>query len=199
MMSWADFVNFTFIHIPKTGGTSLETLLTKEQAIFHRFPKPPSRPWLSPWHFPPDLYTDHYKLPFGIPAAKKRFCIVRHPKERYLSCQAWSRFRFHKTPESLASDYANWAGTKKTEEHLHRMPQHMFVFARTGRVQCDCVIAFEKFAARTKIVKNSRKHVNVSFPKSFAKLYKRDFELHDSALRAKEFCFRPTQSLPALP
>lgn len=197
-----DVRRMNFIHIPKTGGTTVESLLPKKHALKHRYPKPPSDPWLSPWHFPPDLYEDKYNDTFKAP----RFCIVREPNERFLSCESWSRGRYHTSATELTLQALE--GRAPSEEMLHRMPQHMFVFARTGRLQCECVVAFEKMGhlvynnrgTTALILNKAKRRVNnaTRMPADFAHLYRVDFSLHREALRAWNICYRPPAHISLL-
>ena len=185
-------LNMTFIHIPKTGGTTIENSLTSDRAIIHRYPRPPSDPWLSPWHFPPDLYEQRYLVPYDRPGHKQRFCVVRHPAERYASCERYTKSGFQRPAMSLASDYLRWHGIEPTEEHLHRMPQHMFVFDRKGHVQCQCVISFDKLGRLLRQVDNkSQGPRNITMPRDFAELYRHDLVLYEKARRHPELCYNP--------
>lgn len=191
--------NMTFIHIPKTGGTSVEALLTKEQAVFHRYKKPPSSPWLSPWHFPPDLFEMQYGVSYDRPPRTERFCVVRAPEERFRSCQLWSRGRYLANRTTLEQAYGHWSRTTPTEELLHRMPQHMFVWTSDGRVQCQCVIAFEKMTRLLSVHLNKRTpsvtnntEMNRHW-RAMQSLYRQDESLHMQALRSKQLCYRPNR------
>ena len=188
----SQFSNQTFIHIPKTGGTSFESRLGADQAIIHRFNKPPTHPWLSPWHFPPDLYEKYYGVKFDRPLHNGRFCIIRDPVERYSSCQNWSKGKFKRSAISLASDYLNWNSVTPTEELLHRMPQTMFIFDRKGQVQCDCVISFNKLSLFNVPKINSRPHHHMTMPKEFEYLYRHDALLFSAASKEKNVCYHPS-------
>ena len=192
-----------FIHIPKNAGSTIEQLLSKNQSIISRHKEripgnfmSPSSGWRSPWHMPPDLYEAIYKRKFNTRGFHRRMCIVRNPLERYASCQAWSRNVWHTSMSELASVYSsNWSSVTWNEELLHRMPQHMFVFARTGDVQCDCIVAIEKLKNYTSVHKNSAKHFNSIVPVGFESLYAADYLLWKEALRNPEVC----HSVPPFP
>ena len=38
----------------------------------------------------------------------------------------------------------DWHSRSTGEEHVHKQPQHWFVWDATGAPQCHCVVAFEK-------------------------------------------------------
>lgn len=175
-----------FIHVPKTGGTSIESKLTAKTAVFHRFKYPNTA---SPWHFPPDLFEARFKQPFPAP----RFCVIRDPADRYASCQAWSKWSFRLSANEIARQALEWRHVH--EELLHRMPQHMFVFSRNGSLQCECVVAFEKigllFAAQPVVMNNVTHSPSDVLPKDFADLYRFDTILHRAARSSPNICFRP--------
>lgn len=181
-----------FIHIPKTGGTSIESLLNASQVIIKR-----NDPYLltaSPWHLPVDVYEATYKKPYMRPS----FCVVREPRDRLDSCIAWTQLHHIKfdTPiEFLPAIFANGRlRVKWNEERVHRMPQSWYVWAEDGRVTCDCVVAFEKLSALTSVHTNKAKsggaryHHNYTYP---ANLYAMDSLLHQTALAAPSLCYRP--------
>ena len=82
-----------FIHIPKTGGTSVENGCSPSRCVFQAYNGKPKnlygRGWLSPWHFPPDLYAAYYKDDFFHNSST--FCVTRDPADRFASEQAWER------------------------------------------------------------------------------------------------------------
>ena len=93
----------------------------------------------------------------------------------------------------LAEMYAqNWSAVRWTEEAVHRMPQHMFIFSRSGHVQCDCVVAIERLKNVTRIVKNHDRKRPSDFvlPRGFFALYSADHMIWSSALQNHDLCHK---------
>ena len=104
---------YLFIHIPKTGGSSIEEELRSRHLLERNsilgqsqecctphgfilqdgdccFPGPP-------WHLAPDVFERVHRRSFdhvengGLPGHRRpRWCIVRNPEDRYGSCIDWS-------------------------------------------------------------------------------------------------------------
>lgn len=189
-----------FIHVPKTGGTSIESLVNASHAIIHRrYNNKRGMPGASPWHLPPDVFEAHYRDAYKRPT----FCVVREPRERLESCINWADSRAFRTPlEQLAAGFAHGRfRVQWTEERVHRMPQSWFVWSDEGRVLCDCVVAYEKFASAFSVHKNKRSAAraldprlhNYTFPRH---LYEMDALLHRTALSAPSLCYVPTALWP---
>lgn len=160
-----------FIHVPKTGGTSVEQALqaigAPQLAVRWQFQsccdfaRPNTRQCCfpgPPWHLAADVFKQRFNrsIEGDGSARRERWCIVRDPAARYASCVAWDR-RVHPHPWD-ASDEASglalathalrggrfqvrWGANGLV---AHRQPQHWFVWDERGAVQCDCVVAFEK-------------------------------------------------------
>lgn len=188
-----------FIHIPKTGGTSLEDrFLRKEQTIISRHWPPRGHNWRSPWHMPVHMYENSYHRPYNSVNLTKRFCVVRHPEDRFLSCRAWSP-TWNRSFESLIDTYRRKQTRDiHTEETLHRMPQHMFVYAPNGSVNCDCVVSIEKLKREFPVTVNNRTHEGgYNFSDAFYRLYRQDFLLWSAASQSRDFCFYPAPASPS--
>lgn len=184
--------NASFIHIPKTGGTTIEALLPRSRAVIHRAKqlKPVlPRPRASPWHLPPDVFERVFNETYARPT----FCVVRNPHDRMRSCFAWTLSRtFHTPLEQLGDVFARGRfRVRWTEEFAHRMPQSWFVWADDGRVLCDCVISFDKLASAVHSLKKNVASVPVApfrLPKS---LYAMDAFLYESARASSTLCYHP--------
>ena len=177
-----------------------------------RHPFGPMRPHISPWHLPPDIYEWVYGVAFN-PAKLPTFCIVRSPKERFVSDALWAEHQvpaFSSSGAEIFEQLKQGASSSWTEETLHRMPQHMFVWSANGSVQCDCVVAFEKLSRVTSIHTNmARKNATraaelaavyqydeetskTAFSSSFAKMYEMDLLLWERAKATPDLCYQPT-------
>jgi len=146
--------NMVFIHIPKTGGTSIEEAGLK-QGIVWGYPK---AGWFAVGHkgescnkrhVPPYLHPEDYNN-------KETFCIVRDPysrmisEYRYLRSTYWGGgFGIHKKQE-CAEDLNNWVqDTLRTYiyEHFmhdcHVIPQSQFIWGPDGQRWCQNILRFE--------------------------------------------------------
>merc|ERR1712007_312067 len=77
----------TFVHIPKTGGTSIESLLRKEQSIEKQIT---NNKGASPWHLPVDVFEEKYGRNYTQAPFERTFCVVCEPRERLRSCVNWA-------------------------------------------------------------------------------------------------------------
>ena len=179
-----------FIHIPKTGGTSIEQHLNATQAIIRRRHsyKTGAAP---PWHLPPDVYASLYNNTYMRPT----FCVVREPRERLQSCLNWGgSVNFHTPLSQLPAAFAGGRhAVRWSEEYAHRMPQSWFVWSDRGDVLCDCVVPYEKLNLKTHLNGAGSKQrplrgVQFTFPR---RLYEMDALLHHAALGAPRLCYAP--------
>lgn len=190
-----------FIHIAKNGGTTIETILDKNKTIMKRDGFTLRNNFfghkrdVSPWHMTPEMYEHFLKKKYNTDGLNKRFCILRHPIDRYESCQVFSRGGFVKPFDYLINVYSqDFKSVLWDEELVHRMPQHMFLYYRNGTVQCDCAITIEKLNNITKVKKNTERHIKkheIKDKVNFHKLYHKDFLLWDLASKEKHLCFQP--------
>ena len=90
------------------------------------------------------------------------------------------------------------------------MPQHWFVWAADGTLQCQCVLAFEHVHQLMQLrINNSSSSVAQArggaspaaskrrMPAELQELYALDAVLHAAALNASRLCYRPAASLQA--
>ena len=207
-----------FLHIPKTGGSTLESILRASQVVVKQswwkkgFPSHHSigehlvghelHLTATPWHLPPDVVQDvfHHALPEG------RFCIIRNPADRYESCVNDWNFRVlgvvedgdygkNRTDADVARALLSGRSSVVWDHELtHKQPQHWFVWASDGQVQCDCVVAFERIHVLTTKHKHSRGVAHATktqLPESLAELYRADWLLWRLARNSPSLCYRP--------
>lgn len=202
------FSGMMFLHIPKTGGSSVDVLLPPERSLYKRVSAEPTKwhpPVPSPWHLAPDAFERKYHRP---DSPLPRFCVVRNPTSRWNSCIRWeyARKHFRMPPEALARVYNSTPRPKIrwTEEKVHRQPQRWYVWDGDGAVQCQCVVAFERMMPLLNgtIVLLGRKSGNWTqrrvwanqtepLPEPLEALYAKDRQLWERALHSKSVCYRP--------
>ena len=79
--------DLVFVHIPKTGGTTIEEEAYRKHGILwgRRALQSSNRTHCSPWHAPPSLNPGYY-------SGRRVFCVVRHPLDRLISEYRWRWF-----------------------------------------------------------------------------------------------------------
>ena len=111
-----------FIHIPKTGGTSIEKITNEKLSVYAQAKdccryevgsqvQQCCRP-ASPWHLAPDVLSTihqerispHWHVASVFANDRPRWCIVRNPAERFASCNAWSHSK-HPDHANLTGDW----------------------------------------------------------------------------------------------
>jgi hypothetical protein len=144
-----------FIHIPKTGGTSIEVLLDLRRPINFYSRRP------VPGLTPPDKTPQHFTwrelkacLPDGFPEASFKFAFVRNPWDRFVSeflSKRSSRQSHHKYGKYY-SDLDSFVGVLDLPEDVRRSKfdghletQRSFVIDEYGKIAMDFVGRFEHF------------------------------------------------------
>jgi hypothetical protein len=154
-----------FIHVPKTGGTSIEQLLGLDRPECLWSPSPLDG--LQPVNRTPQHYTWGELLPHlppGLAARAFKFAFVRNPWDRFLSEYMWRRSWYFNRPRS-----GSYYGTRHLESldafvraldlvpeerthatrgfDAHLEPQRSFLVGEDGALAMDFVGRFETFAA----------------------------------------------------
>jgi chondroitin 4-sulfotransferase 11 len=159
---------FVFVHVPKTGGTSVESLfgLTRTTNFFS--PRPILG--LSPGDRTPQHFTWRElrpNLPEGFPAVAFKFAFVRNPWDRFLSeflwrCRALARGRRHAYSAYL-QDLDSFVRALDLPPVLRRAAdgfdghlesQTSFVVDESNHVAMDFVGRFETFEVDLRRVAN---------------------------------------------
>ena len=127
---------YTFVHIPKTGGTSVEAWLAEHGRMSLYSSVMPSFMKCTPQH----LTIDHLALVNPVPS-EKSFCIVRDP---YARAESEYFFRTASTPPALRPDFSVWTLQQldkyaQNQHHLgnHFLPQAYFVNAEVRRFRFE--------------------------------------------------------------
>lgn len=149
--------DIVFIHIPKTGGTSIEEAGLK-QGIDWGYSKGKSG-WFATGmhgescnrrHTPPYLHPDDY-------SNKETFCIVREPysrmisEYRYLRDEHWGGVYGVRRKESCVEGLNKWVQDTLRQyiythfmHDCHVIPQSQFIWGPDGQRWCQNILRFER-------------------------------------------------------
>ncbi|QFT57417.1 Sulfotransferase family protein [Sulfitobacter sp. THAF37] len=153
--------SYIFVHIPKTGGTSLALALEdramKDDMMLGDTPKAarrrkrlkdaPSAGRL--WKHSTLADIDGLVSPAEI-AGMFTFTLVRNPWDRVLSYYRWLRGQTFDHPAvtlALARDFAGFLSDRTTQDSLRHWPASRYMRDATGAERCSAYIRLEHFAA----------------------------------------------------
>ncbi len=172
-----------FIHIPKTGGTSILTLLglwKKERS--------PSLETLFGDFGPADLQhltlaqTEQFLTPQEFTLCFK-FAFVRNPWDRAVSAAFW-RTRFKEEGVRDLRDYIDWAervnraSAPLNRSTVHALPQSAFLTAADGRTTVDRIGRFENFEQDAKEILARFVNIPPALPHKLQCIERREYRDH---------------------
>ena len=158
-MVWDEKHKMIFLHIPKTGGTSIEKSLNllniyngyginkKNKAMqhfdSHEYKK----------HLGKEKYNQYYK-----------FTIIRNPYEKVISDYFWLKNIAHLENDDFQNksfdqylSYCNYIVTNRLYKlsiyHDHFKPQHKFIYNKNNKLLINKIFRFEKFEHIIKFIK----------------------------------------------
>lgn len=156
-MVFNDKIKVIFIHIPKTGGTSIENALNckeikngygviNNKAIHHYS-------WKEYKNKYPKRFKNYYK-----------FTIVRNPYDKILSDYYYlkhiAKLDIDNFQNITFDEYLNYCGEivknklyNKTKYHDHFLPQHKFIFNDNNNLMVNKILRFENFSHINKFIK----------------------------------------------
>jgi chondroitin 4-sulfotransferase 11 len=192
---YADAYGFIFIHIPKTGGSSIVQALLKSDSR----------------HIPVSEYLRANPQKFR---RYFKFSFVRNPFDRLVSSfhflksggmnpqdSAWAKENLSSIPD-FPSFVNEWLSVESADNWIHFMPQYQFLCDHTGALRVDFVGRFESLETDFELVgerlgvdaglpwKNKGDHklygdyYDASMKEKVADIYQRDFELFGYDLRS---------------
>ena len=184
-----------FIHIPKTGGTSVVLWGIENGYNWGRKDsnKPECNTKDGKWHCPAEYWDPKHEY----------FCIVRDPYSRLVSEANYENLLRRKkglddiNPEGL-NDFLVDMITKHSDnmrETTHYIPQYKYVYKENGEPLCTHIIKYENLNSEFKKLLNTDKnlkkamtgdginkieHLNNKTKELIRKVYAKDFEIYES-------------------
>lgn len=151
--------SFVFVHIPKTGGTSLATALedraTADDILIGDMPKAQRRRGRLKDLMPKGRLWKHSTLSDidGVLSVAEitqmfAFTLVRNPWDRVVSYYHWARAQqFDHPAVQLAqrSDFAGFVSDAAVQQSLRRTPAGHYMQTADGVERCDLFIRLEHF------------------------------------------------------
>lgn len=184
-----------YVHIPKTGGTSVEKYGKKHGIKWGRhmkFPRPNKKINSPYWHLPPNLFNKK-----NTPYKGKKFTIVRNPYDRAVSeykyrFEIWSKKQDNVSKKGLNNFMHDLEKKIKKNKYCydsHFLPQHEFIDENTEvikleNIEKDFPILMKKYnlpeEKLPKTYKTSDKVTKYDLDKKsiefLNKIYDKDFE-----------------------
>ena len=190
-MVWCHKKKIIFVHIPKTGGTTIESSMglmkwdvgygvVGNRAIQHSF-----------W----DYYYNKFPNKFHM---YDKFAICRNPYDRFVSEYYWCQIpgmghrskqtidQFIEACEKIVQKKQFW----RSKQHDHFIPQHMFVYNDQDELMVNHVFRFEDWAEITHYLmrynveinkqnthRTKRLYLTLDQKERVYKMYQKDFEL----------------------
>lgn len=191
-----DSKKILFVHIPKTGGSSIEAMMKRSgwECGFHRV-QPPGFLKITPQHYHGELL----QTIFDINKFDFCFSVVRDPVSRFISEYKYRNKHKYNSQLTTQIDINKWAKGvfKKYQKNKsifdnHLRPQSEFVFpecyiipferlADTHQILCD--ITQEKLVSLPHLKKftfDEKIELNEETNSMLRKIYHEDFNLWDS-------------------
>jgi hypothetical protein len=150
---------YIFVHIPKTGGTSmalaLEARAKADDILIGDTPKARRRRRRLDKLHPPGRLWKHSRLAdiegmSDLPEPAFVFTLVRNPWERMASLYHWAGDQTFQHPiiaAAKANSFADFLADPAMEKVLRNDNASSYVADRTGRDRCDAYVRLEHFRA----------------------------------------------------
>jgi len=157
-MVFSDKHKVIFIHIPKTGGSSIETSLNCKNDSSGYGTKDGKARQHYTWKDYEKNYLNKYKNYY-------KFSIIRNPYTKVLSDYYFLKNEAKITHNNFQNksfdeylDYCKYIYENKlystTHYHDHFMPQYEFIYDNNNKLKVDKIFKFENFEEITKFIKS---------------------------------------------
>jgi hypothetical protein len=187
-----DMVLQIFIHIPKTGGTSIETALC---LLKHGSGYGQDKNNKSMQHY---LWRDYKKKFDRVFNISYKFAVCRNPYDRVVSDYYWFPGIGHKGGHSMDEFISHCECVVRQElytttiYHDHFIPQHKYIFDDNAKLMVNTLFRFENFGEIDNFLENkygikkvpklnvcnhTKLTLNDKQKERIYKIYNKDFEL----------------------